>query len=96
MLHGNGVQLVHVKETFKTAVEIYRGGGGGRMPLVPLVSSAPGFSQEMPLYFFYTMLQKSQKRPKSQIKGSCVNVYKRVSSWIICGCMIICDYDYPR
>ena len=23
----------------------------------------------MPLYFFYTMVQKSQKRPKTQIKG---------------------------
>ena len=27
------------------------------------------FSQKMPLYFFYTMVQKSQKRPKTQIKG---------------------------
>ena len=27
------------------------------------------FSQKMPLYFFYTMVQKSQKWPKTQIKG---------------------------
>ena len=27
------------------------------------------FSQRMPLYFFYTMVQKSQKWPKTQIKG---------------------------
>ena len=26
-------------------------------------------SQKMPLYFFYTMVQKSQKRSKTQIKG---------------------------
>ena len=31
------------------------------------------FSQKIPLYFFYTMVQKSQKRPKTQIKGSCLN-----------------------
>ena len=31
------------------------------------------FSQKMPLYFFYTMVQKSQKWPKTQIKGgSCL------------------------
>ena len=27
------------------------------------------FSQKMRLYFFYTMVQKSQKWPKTQIKG---------------------------
>ena len=27
------------------------------------------FSQKMPLYLFYTMVQKSQKWPKTQIKG---------------------------
>ena len=27
------------------------------------------FSQKMPLYFFYTMVQTSQKWPKTQIKG---------------------------
>ena len=27
------------------------------------------FLQKMPLYFFYTMVQKSQKWPKTQIKG---------------------------
>ena len=27
------------------------------------------FSQKMPLYFFYIMVQKSQKWPKTQIKG---------------------------
>ena len=27
------------------------------------------FSQKMPLYVFYTMVQKSQKWPKTQIKG---------------------------
>ena len=27
------------------------------------------FSHKMPLYFFYTMGQKSQKWPKTQIKG---------------------------
>ena len=27
------------------------------------------FSQKMRLYFFYTMVQKSQKLPKTQIKG---------------------------
>ena len=27
------------------------------------------FSQKMPLYFIYTMVQKSQKWPKTQIKG---------------------------
>ena len=27
------------------------------------------FSQEMPFYYFYTMVQNSQKRPKTQIKG---------------------------
>ena len=27
----------------------------------------------MPLYLFYTMVQKSQKWPKTQIKGSCLN-----------------------
>ena len=27
------------------------------------------FSQKMPLYFFYAMMQKSQQRPKIQIKG---------------------------
>ena len=32
------------------------------------------FSQKMPLYFFYTMVQKGQKWPKTQIKGgSCLN-----------------------
>ena len=30
------------------------------------------FSDKMPLYFFYTMVQKSQKWPKTQIKGSCL------------------------
>ena len=31
----------------------------------------------MPLYLFYTMVQKSQKRPKTQIKGggSCLNKF---------------------
>ena len=34
------------------------------------------FSQKMRLYFFYTMVQKSQKWPKTQIKGggSCLNL----------------------
>ena len=33
------------------------------------------FSQKMPLYFFSTMVQKSQKWPKTQIKGgSCLRV----------------------
>ena len=27
----------------------------------------------MPLYLFYTMVQKSKKLPKTQIKGSCLN-----------------------
>ena len=27
------------------------------------------FSQKMPLYFFYTMVQQSKKWPKTQIKG---------------------------
>ena len=27
------------------------------------------FSKKMPLYFFYTFVQKSQKWPKTQIKG---------------------------
>ena len=27
----------------------------------------------MPLYFFYTMVQKSKKWPKTQNKGSCLN-----------------------
>ena len=27
------------------------------------------FSQKMPLYFFYTFVQKSQKGPKTQMKG---------------------------
>ena len=30
------------------------------------------FSQKMPLYFFYTMVQKSKKWSKTQIKGSCL------------------------
>ena len=31
----------------------------------------------MPLYLFYTMMQKSQKWPKTQIKGgSCLNFWK--------------------
>ena len=30
------------------------------------------FSQKMPLYFFHTMVQKSQKWPKTEIKGSCL------------------------
>ena len=29
----------------------------------------------MPLNIFYTMVQKSQKWPKTQIKGSCLNVF---------------------
>ena len=32
----------------------------------------------MPLNLFYTMVQKSQKWPKTQIKGSCLNNEKRV------------------
>ena len=31
-------------------------------------------SQKMPLYFFYTVVQKSQKWPKIQIEGSCLNL----------------------
>ena len=34
----------------------------------------------MPLYFFYTMVQKSQKWPKTQIKGSCLNFF---TTWTI-------------
>ena len=44
------------------------------------------FSQKMPLYFFYTMVQKSQKWPKTQIKaGSCLNpssFEKRAQNWL--------------
>ena len=36
------------------------------------------FSHKIPLYFFYTMAQKSQKRPKTQIKGSCFKVPQKV------------------
>ena len=28
----------------------------------------------MPLYLFYTMVQKHEKWPKTQIKGSCLNL----------------------
>ena len=30
------------------------------------------FSHKMPLHFFYTMVQESEKWPKTQIKGSCL------------------------
>ena len=34
----------------------------------------------MPLYFFYTMVQKSQKWPKTQFKGSCLKLTKLKST----------------
>ena len=38
----------------------------------------------MPLYLFYTMVQKSQKWPKTQIKGgSCLNLVFADSPWFI-------------
>ena len=41
------------------------------------------FSQKMSLYFFYTMVQKSKKWPKTQIKGggSCLNGAFVNTSW---------------
>ena len=36
------------------------------------------FSQKMPLKLFYTIVQKSQNRPKTQIKGSCFNTVLKV------------------
>ena len=40
------------------------------------------FSQKMPLYFFYTMVQKSQKWPITQIKGgSCLK--QRVQNFLL-------------
>ena len=40
----------------------------------------------MPLNLFYTMVQKSQKWPKTQIKGgSCLNttLAKKTATWIV-------------
>ena len=43
------------------------------------------FSQKMPLYFFYTMVQKSQRWPKTQIKGgSCLKSF----------CSSFIDFNY--
>ena len=42
------------------------------------------FSHKMPLYFFYTMVQKSQKWPKTQIKGSCLKAFfLSVLLWVL-------------
>ena len=40
------------------------------------------FSHKMPLYFFYTMVQKSKKWPKTQIKGSCLKLHTESSHGI--------------
>ena len=43
------------------------------------------FSQMMPLYFFYTMVQKSQKWPKTQIQGGPALIGKRRRWCTVCG-----------
>ena len=35
------------------------------------------FSHKIPLYFFYTMVQKSKKWPKTQIEGSCLKKFTK-------------------
>ena len=43
--------------------------------------AAPGLANQMPLYIFYTMMQKSKKWPKSQIKGeNCLQGPKNTQS----------------
>ena len=37
------------------------------------------FSQKMPLHLFYIRVQKSQKWPKAQIKGSCIKKERTVN-----------------
>ena len=42
------------------------------------------FSQKIPLYVFYFMVQGSQKWPKTQIKGSCLNLPVSMKRTLIC------------
>ena len=47
------------------------------------------FSQKMRLYFFYTMVQKSQKWPKTQIKGgSCLKPWTQALIISICSTFV--------
>ena len=68
---------------------------GGIWPTFPLNFSMK-FSQKTSLYFFFTMVQKSQKWPKTQIKGGGGGSLNRhVCVWVfVCRCVCALMYTY--